>query len=122
MNQTQTIPKKKKLPIEPCGSYVLVKPDKFEVKTESGLIVATAQQAEREDVARVKGTLVAVGPVAWADYIGGDPWAKVGDHIYYKRHISDMYLDEDDLDEDGKPQRYFLMNDLNVLAVINDER
>lgn len=121
MSEPQKVQNIKKLPIEPCGSYVLVKPDKFERETQSGIVIATEQEAQREDVARVKGTLVAVGPCAWGDYIDGEPWAQVGDHVYYKRHIADMYKDEDDI-VDGKPQKYFLMNDLNILAVINDER
>lgn len=122
MSEPQKVQNIKKLPIEPCGAYILVKPDKFERKTASGLIVATEAEAEREDVARVEGILVAVGPAAWADYIDGEPWAEVGDHIYFKRHIADRYVDKDDLDENGKPQIYFLMNDLNLLARINDER
>lgn len=107
-----------KLPLRPCGHYVLVKPDKFEITTESGIVVATKDQAKREEVARVKGTLVAAGETAW-DAFGGDKWAQVGDHVYFKRHVADRYLDEGDI-VDGKPQEYFLMADENILGVLED--
>lgn len=119
MSETQKVQNIKELPIRPCGHYVLVKPDRFERTTKSGIVIATEQQGKREDVASVKGTLVAAGPIAWKDYEGGQPWANVGDRVYYKRHIADRIQDDDDL-VDGKPQEYFLMNDLNILGVINE--
>ena len=109
----------KKLPLRPCGPHVLVKPDPFEETTESGIITVTKDQLRREEVARVKGTLVAIGNGAWIDYGDGKPWAEVGAHVYFKRHVSDRYLDEDDK-VDGKPQEYFLLTDLDILGIIED--
>ena len=103
-------------PIRPCGHYVLVKPDPIEKTTASGIITGTADLHKREEVARVKGTLVATGPNAWIDF-GGDQWAEVGDHVYFKRHVSDRYDDENDI-VDGKPQQYFLLADENILGII----
>ena len=110
--------KQKKINIKPCGHYVLVEPDGFEKVTESGIITATDHQARREEVASVKGTLVAAGEIAWADYVGGEPWAKVGDKVWFKRHVSDEIKDEKDIDEQGKPKTYFLLNDNDILAVV----
>jgi len=115
------------LPIKPCGHYVLVKPDPIEKVTASGIITGTTDLHSREEVARVKGTLVAVGENAWKAFGQGEddgigkPWAEVGNHVYYKRHVSDRYLDENDY-IDGKPQEYFLLSDDNILAVINDDQ
>ena len=105
-----------KLPVRPTGHYVLVKPDKFEKTTASGIVVATDYEVKREEVASVKGTLVAIGPQAW-DAFGGEKWANEGDRVYFKRHVSDRIFDEDDK-IDGKPQMYFLMTDENILGVI----
>ena len=106
------------IPVIPTGHYVLVKPDRFEKTTESGLVIATDYEANREDVAAVKGTLVAIGPQAWLAF-GDEPWAEVGQKVYFKRHVSDQIFDNTDL-VDGKPQRYFLMQDENILGVIPD--
>ena len=117
----------KKIPIKPCGHYVLVKPDPVETVTAGGIITGTKDLHAREEVARVKGTLVAVGQNAWKAFGQGEddgvgkPWAEVGDHVYFKRHVSDRYEDEDDIDQEGKPQAYFLLSDDNILAVIRDE-
>ena len=118
MTQTATKIAEKKLPLRPCGHYVLVKPDPIEKVTKSGIITGTEDLHKREEVARVKGTLVAVGEQAWEAF-GGKPWAEVGDHVYIKRHVADRYLDEDDI-VDGKPQQYFLMADENILGVVED--
>ncbi len=127
INQTKINPitPTKKLPIHPCGHYVLVKPDPTETVSENGIVTMTKGQESREDVARVKGTLVAIGPNAWKAYNQGEPdgvgkpWAELGDHVVIKRHVSDRYVDEDDI-VDGKPQVYFLMVDENLLAVLEE--
>lgn len=108
-----------KLPLRPCGHYVLVKPDPVEKTTQSGIVLYSHEnEAKREEVARVKGTLVAAGETAW-DAFGGDKWAQVGDHVYFKRHVSDRFEDENDIVND-KPQVYFLMSDENILGVLED--
>jgi len=74
----------------------------------------------RENTAKVRGTIVAVGKNAWKAFDDGEAWAKVGDSVYFKRHVSDRVEDKEDIGEDGKPQAYFLMSDENILAVIED--
>jgi co-chaperonin GroES (HSP10) len=109
----------KKIPIKVCGHYVLIKPEKMKKKTKSGLILPDAM-VNKENVASVRGTLVGVGDNAWKAFDGGDPWAEIGDKVYFKRHVSDRIQDDTDKDEDGEPQEYFLMADENILAVIED--
>lgn len=109
----------KKLPLRPCGPHVLVMPDPVEEVSEGGIITGTKEQLSREGVARVKGTIMAIGKGAWIDYGDGNPWAEVGDHVYFKRHVSDRYEDENDIVE-GKPQQYFLLTDLDILGIIED--
>lgn len=111
--------------IKPCGHYVLVKPVKLKKKTESGFILPESM-VNKENVAAVKGTLVAIGPTAWKAFCQGEPdgigkpWAKIGDEVHFKRYVSDRIIDENDLDEDGEPQEYFLFTDENILAVMSN--
>lgn len=108
--------------IKPCGHYVLVKPVRVK-KTTDGGIVLPENLVKKENVASVKGELVAIGPNAWKAFCQGEPdgigkpWAEVGDTVRFKRHVSDRITDENDLDEDGEPQEYFLMTDENILAI-----
>jgi len=111
--------KSKTLPIKPAGHYILIKPDPVETMTASGIVTGTQSQHEREHVASIRGTLVGVGSGAWLAFDQGDPWAHVGDHVYFKRHVADRIEDKSDM-VDGKPQEYFLMADENLLAVIDD--
>lgn len=110
----------KKIPIKPVGTFLLIKPDPIEKTTESGIIVHSNESvARREEVGRVKGTLVAIGDLAWKDYGEGEPWAEVGAHVYFKRHVADEYKDDEDM-TDGKPQTYFLIPDLDLIGIIED--
>jgi co-chaperonin GroES (HSP10) len=106
--------------VRAVGHYVLVKPDTVESVSAGGIITGTQGQLQREQVASVKGTLVSIGDIAWADYTGGRRWANIGDRVFFKRHVADRIQDEKDI-VDGKPQEYFLMNDNNILGVIEDE-
>ncbi len=105
--------------MRPCGNYVLVKPDDVLKQTSSGIITGTTSEHSREEVAKVEGTLVAIGKDAWADCGDGTPWAKVGDKVFIKRHVSDRIEDKNDI-VNGEPQKYFLLSDLDVLAVIEE--
>lgn len=109
--------------IKPTGHYVLVKPDKAEEKDEK---LAAAKRMgfdmgedamKREQAAMTEGKIVALGPQAWKAFDDGQPWADIGDKVYFKRHVSDLIKDESDKDD---PQEYFLMVDENVLAVIGE--
>lgn len=111
--------KLKKCRFLPCGHYVIVKPDVIE-KVSTGGIILNDDVVNRENTAKVRGTLVAVGENAWKAFDTGQPWAKVGDKVYFKRHVSDKIEDETDLDEQGKPSLLFLLSDDNIMAVIED--
>ena len=104
--------------IKPTGHHVLIEPDEVEETTESGIVIATdTGTIAREQAATTRGTIVAVGPTAWSDPgLGGIPWAKVGDYVYYTRHVSKTITDT----ESGK--NYFLLTDDNVLAIIGDKK
>jgi len=120
MKKVTKIQTKARLPMTPCGNYVLVKPDDVVKTTESGIITGTANEHNREETAKVEGTLMAVGKDAWRDCGDGSPWAEVGDKVYFKRHVSDKIADKNNM-VDGKPQVMFLLSDLDILAVITED-
>lgn len=96
--------------ITPCGHYILVLPDKVDKKTASGLYIPDeAQDNAKRDT--TKGTLMAVGPIGWADFDDGSPWAAVGDRVTFGKHAG-----RDMVGGDGK--EYILMNAEDVLAVL----
>ena len=104
--------------IKPTGHHVIIEPDEVEVTTESGIVIATdTNTIAREKAATTRGHIVAVGPTAWTDPgLGGVPWAKVGDYVYFTRHVSKTITDT----ESGKD--YFLLTDDNVLAIIGEAK
>ncbi len=110
---------KNKFRFNPCGNYVIVKPDVIE-KISGGGIILNDDMVNAENTAKVRGIVVAIGKDAWKDCGDGKPWASVGSHVYFKRHVSDKIEDESDLDEHGKPNLYFLLTDLDILATIEE--
>ena len=102
--------------IKPTGHHVLIEPDEFEETTESGIVIAIDRGTiDREQAATTRGHIVAVGSTAWSDPgLGGTPWAKVGDYVYYTRHVSKTITDN----ETGKD--YFLLTDDNILCIIEE--
>jgi len=103
---------KNKSGITPCGHYILILPDKVETKSAGGIIMApeTIENAKRD---ATQGFLVAVGPIGWAEFNDGKPWAKIGDRVAFGRHAG-----KDMTGEDG--ERYILANCEDILAVLDD--
>lgn len=95
----------------PAGHRVLVKPDTVEEVTKGGIIL-TATVKEKDELAGIFGTVVAVGDTAWKDYSSGEPWAKVGDRVAFAKYggfiIADPATDE----------QFRLLNDEDIVAVI----
>ena len=116
--------------IKPCGHYVLVKPKKA-AETDEMMKIAKRlglkmpdNQEKRENQAATDGVIVDYGFQAWKAYGAngdGKPWAKIGDKIKFKRHVQDLIVDWDDLDEDGNPQEYFLLVDENILVILEED-
>jgi len=94
--------------IYPLGLYVLVLPDKVEEKTSGGIILSQ-QTRENEQRDATRGTLVAVGQIAWKDFVGAEPWAQVGDYVLYTKYGINVH------GKDGED--YTLLNDQDILAL-----
>jgi co-chaperonin GroES (HSP10) len=96
--------------LNPCGHYVLVKPDEVEKKSEAGIILAIDERLHRN--AMDKGTIISIGSNAWKAYDDGHPWGVVGDKIYYAKHAG-RFVKDPETDEE-----FVLLNDEDVQVVI----
>lgn len=100
--------------IIPTGNRVLVKPDPVETKTKSGIVLALDEKLEV--AASVTGTVVAIGELAWKEFVDGvfktvyEPYAKVGDRVQYKRYTGVGVKDPDNGNE------YILMHDSDIFS------
>ena len=92
----------------PLGHRLLVLPESVEKKTASGIVLAM-ETTGREEMAQVKGTLVAVGDGCWKDTPTGD-WAKPGDKIVYGKYAGLLW---DGVDGN----KYRILNDLDVVGL-----
>lgn len=100
--------------IKPQGHRVLVRPDKKEEKTVGGIIIAETIR-EREELAGIFGTVVAIGPNAWAAFDDGKPWAQVGDRVVFSKY-GGLVLEDPDTKE-----LFRLLNDDDIYCTIESE-
>lgn len=102
---------------KPCGNKILVQMDKAEKVSKGGIILGTHTQSERDDMAQMVGTIVAVGPNAWADQ--PTIWAKVGDRVKFAKYAGFVHSEG----EGDDTIKYRVMHDLDVVMVLetNDE-
>jgi len=46
-----------------------------------------------EQEATVLGTIVDIGPDCWLAFKSANPWAKVGEEVFYPRHVGNVVTD-----------------------------
>lgn len=93
--------------IQPREFKILIKPVTVEEKTSSGIILA-AQTQEKEQMAQVRGTLVAVGGNAFEDW---NDAPELGDTVYIAKYAGYIVKGEDG-------EEYRLCNDKDLCATI----
>lgn len=103
----------------PQGRRVLVEMDKVEDTFKGSNIYRPNNVKEREQMGEYKGTVLAVGVLAWRDLhvaakVDFNPWCKPGDRILFHSHSGARISDE-------STDRRILINDNDVLARIEDE-
>jgi chaperonin GroES len=91
----------------PLGHRLLVLPDPVEEKTASGIVLAR-ETTGRDEMAQVRGTLVAVGTGCWKDTTEPN-WAEPGDRIVFGKYAGLMWVGND-----GK--KYRILNDLDIVG------
>jgi len=98
----------------PVGNKILVKPDQVETKTKSGIVLAIDEK--REGAASVTGVVVAVGELAWKEFVDGvwkqvyAPYAQIGDRVQYKRYTGVV------VEGETPEETMLLMHDTDVLG------
>lgn len=95
--------------IYPVGHRVLVLPEQVESVTAGGIIVHTESQKNREALAQMYGTVVAMGDTCFADQ--PSPWCSVGDRVSFGKYSGLIYTGTDEL-------TYRVVNDLDVVAKV----
>lgn len=108
----------RKLGVAPVGHRVIVQPDDIETKTASGIVLAVNEK--REQAAAQKGTVVAVGDMAWKNPAygygidGWKPWVKEGDRVFFARYAGKGF------DDNGV--YLIVMNDEDIQCLIVNEQ
>ena len=100
------------LQLKALGRRLIVKPDEVEVVTEGGIILTINKELER--AGQITGVIHSIGHLCWTDFIDEEPWAKVGDRIHFSRYAG-RYIEDPETKE-----RYMIMNDEDVLAIIEE--
>jgi len=96
--------------IVPSGHRVLVKADTVDEKI--GSIFLAVETKERRQNEQVIGTIVAIGKTAWLAFDKGEPWAEVGQRVFYARNGGWKITDPD------SKEQFILLNDEDVCATL----
>ena len=97
--------------IIPVGHRILILPEQVQEKTESGIILHTESQREREGMAQMYGLVVYVGDDAYNDQ--SSHWCGVGDRVSFAKYSGLVYEGID-----GKIYR--CINDLDIVALVKE--
>lgn len=101
--------------ITPVGLSVLVEPEQVEEKTESGIVLGTPEQMEREQMKQTDGVVLAIGPLAFYDERDAEgniiPRCKVGDRVVMKAYAGMMRKGTDG-------NTYRIISDSEIIGVL----
>lgn len=113
------------LPVSPSGWNLLIQPIEVKTHTESG-IALPPESVKAQEYLRYVGKVVAAGPLCYQDekffrknLNGPDthhPFCKVGDWVMFGRHAGQDVVGR----TDGKVNRYKLVHDDEIKAVVSD--
>ena len=96
--------------VKAVGFRILVKPDEIKKETASGIVLAVDEAAEKG--ARVTGTIVDIGEIAWKAFNPQSPYAglAVGDKVFFAKYAGKTVIDPTD------KQEYVILNDEDIVA------
>ena len=97
--------------INPVGWRILLLPKEVMKETASGIIIATEQTKDREDIANTIGIVIDMGSEC---YKATSQWCKVGDKVSFAKHAGLVYIGKD-----GK--KYRMVNDDDITGVLDDD-
>jgi chaperonin GroES len=96
--------------IHPKGNRLLIRPLEVDTATESGIIISTGKETDREQMANTTGEVIEIGEEAFWD--SKTPWCTVGDRVVFAKFAGLLYLGKDG-------QQYRLINDDNIVATLD---
>ena len=96
--------------INPRGPRILVLPKEITEKSAGGIVLATEQGRDREEMGNTTGEVVAMGPECYTDH--PTKWCKVGDKIIFAKYAGLLYKGRD-----GK--KYRMINDSDVTGTLD---
>ena len=102
--------------IQPVEYKCLVKLDVVSNTTDSGIVVTLGDESERESMAEVKGTLVAIGHNAFCDWNWAPP---LGARVMISKHEGIICRGADQAE--GELGMYRLITDKQLAAVLVEE-
>ena len=98
--------------INPAGHRILVLPREIVEKTESGIILSTDGQREREQMSNTTGVVVAMGDTCYNDM--PIAWCSVGDKVAFAKYSGLLYTGKDGL-------KYRMFNDGDITATLDSD-
>ena len=99
------------------GYRVLIKPDKLEKTTESGIIIKTDENLDKHNM--TTGVIVDIGKQAWTDVADKTRWAEIGMRVLYAKYACTWITDPDTIDPlTQKGVEYVLVADQDLLCEI----
>lgn len=110
--------------IVPAGHRVLIRPERAQKLSD---IIEVVEDKKVRQHAHNKGTVVAVGADCWLAYrkvnengveVNGQPWAAVGDTVYYTRNAGAFIPDPND--PKNEEARFVILNDDDIQAVVKE--
>lgn len=109
--------------LKPTGYYILVKMEEVEITSEGGIVLATANEHQREQNGHDVGTIVSIGPTAFCGFQGCDAetpdgraaqWGcAVGDKVEFNRYEGKVPRYEEFQD-------YRIIQDAHIIGVIGE--
>ena len=98
--------------INPVGHRILILPRDIAEKTASGIILATEQGREREQMSNTTGIVISMGESCYEE--AEKPWCAVGDKIAFAKYAGLLYIGKDS-------KKYRIINDTDVTAVLDSD-
>lgn len=98
--------------IHPQGDRLLIKTLELEMRTASGIYLATITQGEREEMGNTTGEVIEIG-----EDCTDHPYTKnckVGDRIVFSKYAGLLYLGKDKI-------KYRVINADNVVAILDGD-
>ena len=111
------------IPVKPLGHHVLIEIIPVQFKTESGIIMGSANEQERERKGRDIGKVIAFGPTAYLGFEGcespADWGVNVGDIVELSGRYDGKFSRVSEYDKAYESLRY--VNDSDIIGLFSDE-